>query len=158
MNERVNDIETGGGSLRRIEVAPGVVLSRSAMLITAVRSSGPGGQNVNKRSTKVRLSVDISAIRELIGDDACERLVLLAGRSSVTEDGRLLIVCDEKRSQIGNRKICFERLRLLIIESRKRPQIRKRTRRSKGLIERRLDSKKQRSDIKAQRKRPSNEG
>ena len=158
MNESVNDNEVHGSTVRRLEIAPGVVLARSAMTITAVRSSGPGGQNVNKRSTKVRLSVDISAIKEITGDAACKRLVLLAGRSNVTEDGRLLIVCDEKRSQISNRKRCFERLRLLVIESRKRPRVRKRTVPTKGSIERRLDSKKHRSDIKAQRKRPSNDG
>jgi len=135
-----------------IEAAPGVMISRRDITIRCVRSSGPGGQNVNKRSTKVRLSIDISAISDCIGVRATSRLKKIAGDASITEQGWLLIVCDENRTQIANRRTCFERLRQMIIQARIRPRIRKKTNPTKASIQRRLDDKKHRSSIKTKRK------
>ena len=115
------------------------------------RSSGPGGQNVNKVNTKATLHVDPDALAEAIGPTALARLLKIAGRQWCEEG--LVITSDEHRSQLANRRACTAKLRNLIVRARHRPRPRKRTRPSAGSVERRLKAKEHRSQIKALRGR-----
>lgn len=144
-----NDEEKNVG----IELAPGVVVHRSALRYSYARSSGPGGQNANKTSTKVRLHVELSAIKACVSNSAVERLIALAG-SRITRSDRLVITDEHSRSQFSNRQACRDRLRALLVEATKPVRKRRKTKRSYASKQKRLTVKKQRSETKRQRKRP----
>ena len=114
-----------------------------------VRSSGPGGQNVNKVATAAELRVDLS--RTSLPDAVRQRLITLAG-SRVTEDGVLLIDSREHRTQSANREAARERLRQLLAQAAVRPAKRRKTRPTVASKERRLASKGKRSEIKRGRR------
>jgi ribosome-associated protein len=132
-----------------IELAPHVRVPESALEFSFVSSSGPGGQNVNKKATKAVLRLRLHAIP--IHPDAMDRLRAL-GSFYVTDAGELVIACDEYRSQERNKDGCLERLRALIIQSQKRPKVRRATKPSRGSKERRLTEKRVRSDRKKGRR------
>jgi len=117
------------------------------------RSSGPGGQNVNKVSTAVRLRFDLRGSR-LIPEGAKRRLAALAG-SRLTTEGVLVIEAQRHRTQEGNRRDALERLGELIERSWRPPAPRRPTKPSRAARERRLDEKKGRSATKRQRTRPA---
>jgi len=132
-------------------LAPGVRVRDEDISITFSRSSGPGGQNVNKRSTKAQLRIALSAIP--LRDRAMMRLRRLAGNAINTND-ELLIERDETRSQSRNRRACMDRLRELVSRAVIEPKQRRATKPTKGSIRRRLDSKSRRSETKRLRKPP----
>ena len=113
------------------------------------RSGGPGGQNVNKVSTKAELRLAISSLRRF-GPDDRTRLETTAGRF-LTAAGDLLVTADETRSQADNRDICLKRLKSIITAATTRPKVRKKTRPSRGAKERRLKEKRVSSDKKQRR-------
>ncbi len=115
------------------------------------RSSGPGGQNVNKVSTAVRLRFDVLQ-SQWLPEDVKVRLIRLAG-SRVTEQGVLLIEAQRFRTQESNRNDATERLIRLIVRAWKRPRRRIPTRPTAGSEQRRLESKKRRGRIKQDRSR-----
>lgn len=128
-----------------VEVAPGVRVPEGAIDFRAVRGSGPGGQNVNKVSTKVELRLRVVALA--LEPWALQRLRTLAGRR-LNDEGELVIASDEHRSQSRNRSECLDRLRLLLIEAMNRPKRRVKTRPTRSSKLRRLDEKKSRGSIK----------
>jgi ribosome-associated protein len=131
-----------------IEIAPGVRVAPFLLQFSFASSSGPGGQNVNKRATKAELRIPIGELP--ISDDARLRLAALAGRR-LTERGELVITSDEQRSQAQNRAACLERLRELLVRALVRPKRRRPTKPSRGSVERRLDAKRARSARKQSR-------
>ncbi len=129
-------------------VAPGVRVAPGALRFTASRASGPGGQNVNKRSTKMELRVALDDIP--IPRAAMTRLKRLA-KSSITTEGELVITADDSRTQLANKRACMERLRELLVRATATPKRRIPTKPSRGSVERRLQAKRENKDKKRRR-------
>lgn len=133
-----------------VPLAPGVRVASSAIVLSFVRASGPGGQNVNKRATKCQLRIRLDDIP--LTDAARARLIALAG-SLLTDSGDLIIQDDSTRSQARNRDACLDRLRELVARALVAPKKRRPTKPSRGAVQRRIDDKKRRGESK-QRRRP----
>lgn len=126
-----------------------IVIPDAEIRITAVRSRGPGGQNVNKVSSAVHLRFDAGASRAL-PDDVRERLLALKDQR-ITEDGIINIKAQGSRSQEKNRIEAMQRLRDLILTATVVPKTRKKTRPGKRAKEKRLADKARRSQVKQSR-------
>ena len=118
----------------------------------AIRSSGPGGQNVNKVSSKVVLTFDIFQSKAL----SHEEKLLLQNKlaSKLTNENQLILNCDEDRSQLKNKEIITKRFLELIEKSLIVPKPRKATKIPRSVIEKRLKNKANIAVIKQNRKRP----
>jgi ribosome-associated protein len=134
-----------------MRITPTLDIDEAELEERFVRSSGPGGQNVNKVSTAVELRFDLAANRS-IPDFARGKLKRLAGRRLTTE-GVIVIQADRFRSQEQNRSDARERLKELVIESLERPKPRIKTKPSRGARERRVDTKTTRGKVKKMRSR-----
>lgn len=136
-----------------IEVTPAIQLADDEVQLRAVRASGPGGQHVNKVSTAIELRFDVWGSPSL-PERVRERLGKLAG-SRLTQEGVLILVAQEHRSQELNRQAAIERLLDLIREAAKPPPPpRKKTKPTYASKLRRLEGKSKRSSVKATRGRP----
>jgi ribosome-associated protein len=131
-----------------VEIAPGVVVAPSALRFSFTTSSGPGGQNVNKRATRAELRVSLMDLT--MSPAAIERLRRFASHR-VTIEGELIVESDRTRSQEQNRSDCLERLRELVVLALVEPKRRRKTRPTKGSRERRISEKKSRSRTKRNR-------
>jgi ribosome-associated protein len=133
-------------------VQPGVVIPATELVWAAARSSGPGGQNVNKVSTKVELRFDFRASRAL-DEGAKARLTrLAAGR--LDAEGRLLITSQVSRSQTHNLDDARQKLSALVRQALVREKKRKPTRPTRASTRRRLESKRRQSERKRARGAP----
>lgn len=118
----------------------------------AVRSSGAGGQHVNKTSSKVILQYDVENSGALNEDE--KALISRKLSSRLTNDNILILESSASRSQHKNKEIAFERLREIIIEALKKPKARKKTKPSKASRLKRLREKKINAEKKGNRQKP----
>jgi ribosome-associated protein len=133
-----------------LQVTPSIAIREYELSERFVRSSGPGGQNVNKVATAVELRFDVGA--SALPGDVKARLAALAGRR-MGDDGVLLIDSRAFRTQAQNRAAARERLVELVRRAAVRPRPRKKTRPTRAARDRRIEAKVQRSRIKAGRGR-----
>ena len=129
-----------------IEITPVISIDESEISESFVRSSGPGGQNVNKVSSAVQLRFDARRSTGLPNDVAV-RLMKLAG-SRLTKDGVIVILAQEHRQQERNRAEARDRLFSLIRQAAVPPVPRRKTKVPKAQKKKRLEGKKRRSEIK----------
>ncbi len=124
----------------------------SELTFKAVRSSGPGGQNVNKVSSKVILFFDLGNTKALTDD---EKVTLLEKLSSkLTSENILILNCEQDRSQLKNKEIVIKKLLDLLKKGLFKPKARKPTRIPKSVIAKRLKDKTTTAVIKVSRKKP----
>ncbi len=118
----------------------------------AVRSSGSGGQNVNKVSSKVVLSFSLPASAALTDDEKALLQTRLASR--LTDSQTLVLQCDEDRSQFRNKHLVTQRFLQLIETALKVDKPRKATKIPKAMVKRRLDNKRRQGEVKQSRRKP----
>jgi ribosome-associated protein len=123
-----------------------VAIPDSCLELVFSRSSGPGGQNVNKVSTRVTVIFDLAGC-ETLSEEQKQR-IRQAARQSLDKNGRIHISSQQYRSQWSNRVAALEKLRALLEKALKPKKKRKKTRTPAGAIDRRLEMKKRRSRIK----------
>jgi ribosome-associated protein len=133
-----------------LEVSASVVIPDRDLSFAFVRASGPGGQNVNKVSSAVQLRFDMAGSTAL-SDAVKNRLRALAGRR-LTDEGAILIIARNQRSQDHNRREALERLADLIRRALVAPKARKATKPTKASRERRLEGKVHQQRTKQRRK------
>lgn len=137
-----------------LDAGHGAVIFPDELTESFIRSSGPGGQNVNKVSTGVQLRFDAANARGISGAVKA-RLIKLAGQRA-TRDGAILIEASQYRTQVRNRADARERLVALVAKAAEPPPPpRRKTKPTKGSVERRLKSKAGRSQVKKMRGRVS---
>jgi ribosome-associated protein len=131
-------------------VSHALTLPSAELVWTAVRSGGPGGQNVNKVSTKVELRFDLR--HSVVLTASVKARLAARERGRLDAEGRLLIVCDETRSQPRNLELARERLAELVRAALVKPKVRRPTKPTRASKERRLSSKRHEGEKKASRR------
>lgn len=133
-----------------LEITPTLRLIDDELSFTYARSGGPGGQNVNKVSSKVMLRWN-PAQSAALPEDVRMRL-LAQQRSKLTKEGDILVTSQKTRDQGRNSEDCLEKLRFLILRALRPPKVRHATKPSRGSKERRLAAKKIQGERKRQRR------
>ena len=136
-------------------VAPDWVVPADDLEYKFVRSSGPGGQNVNKVASKVELRFKLAASRALNAGQ--RRRLVAAFPSHVTQDGDFILFGDRFRSQSQNQRDVGERLAQMLLSIRFPPKRRVATRPSRASKARRVADKRSRGDVKSRRRTPGSE-
>jgi len=137
-------------SARQIDLGAGVGLPSHLVRFEFTRSSGPGGQHVNKTATRAVLRVRLADLEPYLGGKVTARLRQLAG-SRVNDADELVLGAEASRSQLANRTACVVRLRELVDRARQPRRARTPTRPTRGSQRRRIDEKKKRGAVKARR-------
>jgi len=132
-----------------IEINGRIVISEDELVFKFSRSSGPGGQNVNKVNTKVTLLFDVAGCESF--SDIQKRRILNRLSTRANKDGVIKVASQRHRTQKANRTAAVERLSQLLTEALKTRPVRKKTKVPKAAKLRRLEEKKQRSLLKKQR-------
>jgi ribosome-associated protein len=138
-----------------VRITPAISIDDAEVSIEFVRSSGPGGQNVNKVSTAAQLRFNAMASPSL-SDEVKRRLASIAG-SRMTAAGEIIIDARRHRSQKLNRDDALSRLAELIRRAAIRPRPRRATSPTAASRRRRLDAKRQHSQTKSLRRGPADE-
>jgi ribosome-associated protein len=133
-----------------IQVTPAIAIEKDELQIEYIRSSGPGGQNVNKVATAAQLRFDVAHSPSL-PEDVKNRLIDQAG-GRVTGEGVLIIDARRFRSQEANREDAIKRLIELIRKAAYKPPVRRPTSPTQASKRRRLESKRRRSATKQMRR------
>ena len=128
-------------------------LLKSELTYKYVRSSGSGGQHVNKVSSKAELYFDLQNTNAFNTEEQQKLLNFLSTR--LTKDGILVLSCDDSRSQFRNKALVTQRFLELITEGLKEQKIRIPTRIPRGVKKKRLKDKRINADKKANRKPPT---
>jgi ribosome-associated protein len=131
-----------------IQLTESIAVEEKDIQLEFIRASGPGGQNVNKVSSGVQLRFDTSSAS--LPDDVRARLKRLA-KNRINDEGALIIEAKSYRTQEQNRKDAFDRLAQLIEKASIKPKKRQPTRPTAASKQRRLATKKRRSEIKRMR-------
>ncbi len=132
-----------------IPISKEVEIARGELVFRYDRSSGPGGQNVNKLSTKVTLVFNVAG-SESLSEPQKNRIMARLG-TRISKAGEIMVVSQKSRSQSANKDDAVERLQGLLAGALKRQKVRRKTKPTRASKERRLKAKKQRSEIKKDR-------
>ena len=133
-----------------IKITDSIYINESEVKESFIRSSGPGGQHVNKVSTAVQLRFNAKNSGN-ISAKVFNRLRAIAG-SKLTEDGNVIIVSREHRSQSQNRRVALDKLISLLQQAAKKQKHRTPTRPSQASVEKRLRNKRLQSEKKKSRR------
>jgi ribosome-associated protein len=134
-----------------IQITSQLAIPKNELHFSASRSSGPGGQHVNKVSTRVTLRFDVTNSPTLSAEQ--KRRILARLPTRINKDGVLWVVSQRSRSQAANKDLAIERFVELLQQALKQTPKRKRTGISAAAQQRRLDEKKQRGRLKQERSR-----
>jgi len=138
-----------------IRIRPGVEIPLAELVFRFTRSSGPGGQHVNKAATQVELSFDVAGSPSL-SEEQKRRIASRLG-GYVSKEGVLRLACQSTRSQAQNRREAVERFAELLRAALHVPKKRRPTRPSRASVERRLAAKRRRSELKRRRRGAAND-
>jgi ribosome-associated protein len=129
-----------------LHITRAIAINENEITFSFIRSSGPGGQNVNKVATAVQIRFDVKNSSSL--PDAVKKRLIRLGGSRISDDGVLTITAQRFRTQERNRVDGLSRLTALIRKAATPPKPRRKTRPPKKSIENRIQNKKNRSKIK----------
>lgn len=123
----------------------------SELHFSVSRSSGPGGQNVNKVNSKVTLKFDVLGSQLLTSEE--KDLLTKKLTSKLTGEGVLILTAQEKRSQLENKELVLSKFEKLLALAFTKRKVRRPTKPSKGAVQKRIKTKKQQSEKKEWRKK-----
>lgn len=127
-----------------------IELLKKEFIYFATRSSGPGGQNVNKVSSKIEIRFNVAASGVFTIEQ--KQLIVAKLGNKVTSMGEIIVTCQEDRSQLKNKAIATEKILNLLNRALTPRKNRRPTRPTRSSVEKRLEIKKQRSYIKQNRR------
>ena len=139
-----------GEDERALRVNDRLAIPRAELGVRATRASGAGGQHVNKTSTRVEITWNVTASQALSDEDRARLITRLASRLS--DDGELRVVASDTRSQLQNRELAETRLADMVRRALVIPRARRKTRPSRAAKQARLDDKRKLSEKKRVRR------